>query len=90
MDERFVDLLRSYLPHLGDRPLTEDTRLRDLGMDSIRAVDLLLGIEDAFRISLPDEELTDATFATAGGLWRAVASVLASTGGSSAALGQVS
>jgi acyl carrier protein len=79
VDERFVELLRSFLPLLGDRPLTGDARLRDLGMDSIQAVDLLLGIESGFGISLPDENLTDATFTTAGGLWRAVAALLPSS-----------
>lgn len=74
MDERFVALLRSYLPLLDDGPVAEDARLRELGMDSIRAVDLLIGIEATFQISLPEEELCDETFATAGRLWRAVAS----------------
>jgi acyl carrier protein len=78
MDERFVELLRSFLPLLGTAPLPEDARLRDLGLDSIQAVDLLLGIEDTFQISLPDRDLNDETFATAGGLWRAVAGQLAS------------
>lgn len=73
MDERFVALLRSYLPLLGDHPVAEDVPLRDLGMDSIRAVDLLIGIETTFRISLPEDDLTDETFGTAGRLWRAIA-----------------
>jgi acyl carrier protein len=72
MDSRFEDLLRSYLPLLGDRPLTEDTPLRDLGLDSMQSVDLLFALEDEFGAALPDEDLNEATFATAGSLWRAV------------------
>jgi acyl carrier protein len=80
MDERFIELLRSFLPRLGSGPVPEDTRLRDLGLDSIQAVDLLLGIEDTFQISLPDEDLNDDTFATASGLWQAIAGQLAARG----------
>jgi acyl carrier protein len=72
LDQRFVDLLTATLPLLGEGPLTEDTRLRDAGLDSMQAVDLLFGIEDAFDVSLPDEELNETTFATAGSLWKAV------------------
>jgi acyl carrier protein len=79
VDEGFVELLRSFLPLLGDQPLTEDAWLRDLGLDSIQAVDLLHGIESSFGISLPDEDLTDTTFATAGRLWRAVSALLPSS-----------
>lgn len=80
MDQRFVDLLRSSLPLLGDRPLTADTRLRDVGLDSMQAVELLFGIEDAFQVSLPDEELNDITFATAGSLWQVIQAAQNGTG----------
>jgi acyl carrier protein len=76
VDERLVELLRSFLPLIGTGPLSEETRLRDCGLDSIQAVDLLLGIEDTFQVSLPDEFLHDETFATAGALWRVVAGQL--------------
>jgi acyl carrier protein len=72
VDARFTELLRPYLPVLGDRPLTEDTSLRELGLDSMHAIDLLFAIEDELDVSLPDEDLNDKTFATAGSLWRAV------------------
>lgn len=72
MDPRFVTLLAANLPLAGDRSLAEETRLRDLGLDSMQAVELLFGIEETFGVSLPDEELNDTTFATAGSLWNAV------------------
>jgi acyl carrier protein len=75
MDERFVALLRSHLPLLDDGPVAENARLRDLGMDSIRAVDLLIGIETTFHISMPEAYLTDETFLSVATLWRAVDSV---------------
>lgn len=76
MDERFSELLTSFLPLLGDRPLSEDARLRDLGLNSMQSIDLLFGIEDVFEISLPDEDLNDTTFETAGSLWKAVFAAL--------------
>ncbi|MER5296470.1 acyl carrier protein [Streptomyces pharetrae] len=76
MDERYVNLLRSALPLLGDQPLTADTPLRDYGLDSMQSVDLLFGIEDEFGISLPDEALNEHTFATAGSLWREISAAL--------------
>jgi acyl carrier protein len=76
MDERFVELLRPYVPLLGDSPLTEETRLRDLGLDSMQSVNLLFGIEDEFDITFPDEDLNEATFTTAGSLWRVVSAAI--------------
>ncbi|MGG2460874.1 acyl carrier protein [Streptomyces sp. RGM 3693] len=78
MDPRFTDLLRPFLKHAGTDPLTltPDTDLRRLGVDSMQAIELLFTIEDTFGISLPDEELNDATFATAGSLWQAIAAQL--------------
>ncbi|MFF2809820.1 acyl carrier protein [Streptomyces sp. NPDC058000] len=78
MDPRFTDLLRPFLKHAGADPLTltPDTDLRRLGVDSMQAIELLFTIEDTFGISLPDEELNDATFATAGSLWQAIAAQL--------------
>jgi len=46
-----------------------------LGLDSMRAIELLFALEDAYQVSVPDELLTDATFETAGSLWTAVASL---------------
>ncbi|MFJ9413728.1 acyl carrier protein [Streptomyces sp. NPDC101227] len=78
MDPRFTTLLRPFLKHSGPEEidLTPDTDLRTLGVDSMQAIELLFAIEDTFGISLPDDELNDATFATAGNLWQAIAAQL--------------
>ncbi|MFJ9406873.1 acyl carrier protein [Streptomyces sp. NPDC101393] len=78
MDARFTALLRPFLKHPGpdEIALTPDTDLRALGVDSMQAIELLFAIEDTFGISLPDDELNDATFATAGNLWRVIAAEL--------------
>ncbi|MDR1265306.1 MAG: phosphopantetheine-binding protein [Propionibacteriaceae bacterium] len=46
--------------------------LRDYGLDSKEAVDLLMDLEDEFGVAFPDELLTDETFKTAQSLWRAL------------------
>lgn len=72
MDPRFVELLTPFLKFLRGREITPESRLMELGLDSMQSIELLFAIEDTFGISLPDEDLNDATFATAGSLWRAV------------------
>ncbi|HEY3606568.1 MAG TPA: phosphopantetheine-binding protein [Pseudonocardiaceae bacterium] len=72
MHAQFVDLLMPFLKFVGSNEITEDSRLRDLGLDSMQSIELLFAIEDTFGISLPDEDLTDTTFATAGSLWAAM------------------
>jgi acyl carrier protein len=81
VETRFTDLLTPYLPFLGDRSLDHDSRLRDLGLDSMKSIELLFAIEDAYGFSLPDEDLNDTTFATAGSLWDAVDAVRSTTAG---------
>ncbi|MGW1375998.1 phosphopantetheine-binding protein [Streptomyces sp. NPDC002446] len=78
MDARFTALLRPFLKHAGpgDTVLAPDADLRKLGVDSMQAIELLFAIEDTFGISLPDDELNDATFATAGSLWRVISAQL--------------
>ncbi|MFJ8948330.1 phosphopantetheine-binding protein [Streptomyces sp. NPDC102395] len=72
MDAVFEKVLRDHLPRLREQPLTDDTGLRDLGLDSMKSVDLLFAIEDEMDVALPDDDLNEETFATAGSLWRAV------------------
>jgi acyl carrier protein len=72
MDTRFIRMLRPFLKFSGDEPIEPESDLRKLGLDSMQAIELMFTVEDTFGVSLPDEELTDTTFATAGNLWRAV------------------
>ncbi|WP_079178824.1 acyl carrier protein [Streptomyces humi] len=72
MDPRFVDLLTPFLKFLGDQEITPETSLREHGLDSMQAIELLFAIEDTFAVVLPDEDMNDATFATAGSLWNVI------------------
>ncbi|MFE2375747.1 acyl carrier protein [Streptomyces sp. NPDC059398] len=79
MDPRFTELLSPFLKNAGPDGvvITPETDLRRLGVDSMQAIELLFSVEDTFGISLPDEELNDTTFATAGSLWRVISAQLA-------------
>lgn len=72
MNAEFVALLRPYLKYAGDREICTDSRLRDLGLDSMRAIELLFAVEDTFGVVIPDECLTEATFETGGSLWSVI------------------
>ena len=69
MDAQFVTLLRPFLKYAGDQEITPDSRLRDLGLDSMRAIELLFALEDAYDVVVPDEKLVEDTFETCDSLW---------------------
>lgn len=77
MDPRFTDLLLPLLKFTGDTGIDPDSSLRDLGLDSMASVELLFAVEDTFDITLPEEALSNHTFATAGSLWTAVEQAVA-------------
>jgi acyl carrier protein len=72
VNAEFAELLRPYLKYVGDQEILPDSRLRDMGLDSMRAIELLFAVEDAYGVVIPDEQLTDATFETGGSLWSVI------------------
>jgi acyl carrier protein len=82
LDETFEqtleNVLRMQLPGLADLdgPVPMDTPLSDLGLDSLRAVSLVLDLEDTFEIEFPDEMLLEATFRTGRALRQAITTLL--------------
>lgn len=77
----FEDLVRRHTALLGaDEPLEPGTVLYELGMDSLRSLQLMFRIEQDYQISFPDELLTPETFATPGRLWRIVCDLRAGPG----------
>jgi acyl carrier protein len=73
--QRFLEVL---LRHLGAAQsvadIAGDTSLRMLGLNSMRAVDLVIDLEEELEFVFPDAEFTDETFSTADSLWRTVQS----------------
>lgn len=82
MDPEFARMLRPFLKYVSDAELAAESRLHDLGLDSMQAIELLFAIEDTYGVSLPDDKLVDATFETAGSLWAEVARLRQDAGAS--------
>ena len=75
-ETQFLELIRAHLKYLpAGKQLEPDQNLKALGLDSMAAVDLLLDLEDNYSVTLPDQFLTQETFATAQSLWAAVQQV---------------
>ncbi|QZL04203.1 acyl carrier protein (plasmid) [Streptomyces sp. BHT-5-2] len=73
MDEQFTAVLRPHLPYLpNDRELAPGDGLRELGLNSMQAIEVLFALEDAYGAAIPDDKLNDHTFETAGNLWEVV------------------
>jgi acyl carrier protein len=68
MRQKLHDILRSYLPDVGDGPIPADRSLAELGLSSLASVNLVLDVEDTFDIEFPDAMLSEATFHSAGAL----------------------
>jgi acyl carrier protein len=69
----FVLTLREHVPLLpATGELSPAADLYDLGLDSMRSIQLLLALEDALDISIPDDMLTADTFRTVGNIWTLV------------------
>ncbi len=65
MSARILDLVRAAAPRLSEvagDPLNVD--LKDAGLASVAAVRLMLEVEAAFDVEIPDSELTPQNFAT--------------------------
>ncbi|MFJ8628721.1 phosphopantetheine-binding protein [Kitasatospora sp. NPDC093550] len=76
-DERYEAVLAELLPRLAeDGPLPADRALRTAGLDSMATVELLVRLEEAYQVAIPDEELGPEAFETVGSLWAVVAAQL--------------
>lgn len=61
--ERLIGLVRQILgPPAANRPLPIDARLSDLGMSSIKMVNLMLAVEGEFSIAIPQQDITPENF----------------------------
>ncbi|GLF95634.1 phosphopantetheine-binding protein [Streptomyces yaizuensis] len=75
-DEEYEELLYEVLPRLRAKgPLTDGTSLKAAGLDSLAMVEVLVRVESAYGIAIPDSDLVAATFATPASLWRVVSAL---------------
>jgi len=63
--QRLIALIRQILgPPAAARPLPIDARLSDLGMSSLKMVNLMLALEVEFSIAIPASDITPDNFAS--------------------------
>ncbi|HUP63692.1 MAG TPA: phosphopantetheine-binding protein [Thermoanaerobaculia bacterium] len=55
LEWRILEVVREQKT-LPDIPLTAETPLADLGVDSLDALNILFALEEAFSITIPDEQ----------------------------------
>lgn len=73
MPRSFQETLLPHLPYAEGGELAPTDDLTALGLDSMGVVQLLADLEDRYGLEMPDERLTEETFATVGSLWTTVA-----------------
>ncbi|MEU0486523.1 phosphopantetheine-binding protein [Streptosporangium sp. NPDC006013] len=78
-------ILRAHLPIEDDHAFPVDATLVSLGLDSLRAVNLVLDLEETFNIEFPDSMLTGSTFGTVKDLQEALRSLVGATSGTEGA-----
>lgn len=75
---RVEAIVARHLPDSADAPADPDADLKAAGLDSIRAIALLVEVEGEFGVQFAQERITAATFSSIRNLYEAV---LASTAG---------
>ncbi len=63
LEDRLFDMVRPFAPELPNVPVeARKVGLRDAGLTSLAAVRLMLEIEAAFELAIPDGDLTPENF----------------------------
>jgi acyl carrier protein len=76
--DRLTDIVRGHAPYLPSDPVAAvGANLADAGLTSMAAVRLMLSLEAAFAIAIPDAELTPENFATIAAMQKLVDRLLA-------------
>jgi acyl carrier protein len=80
--ERLITLVRRILGlPAASRPLPIDARLSDLGMSSIKMVNLMLAVEAEFDLTIPQNDITPENFSSISALEMLISRLLESTRG---------
>ncbi|MBO4700031.1 acyl carrier protein [bacterium] len=57
--EKIADVVRSHLALDENVEITPESSLKGMKIDSLDVVEIIMKIEDAFEIEIPDEKLND-------------------------------
>ncbi|GAA3126939.1 acyl carrier protein [Streptomyces rectiviolaceus] len=75
-DPTYEELLGQALPRIAEQGgLTPDIGLKAVGLDSLAMVEVLIQLEGAYGISIPDDDLAPGVFDTPASLWELVTAV---------------
>lgn len=74
--DRYRRILAASLPDVSIDDLEPESRLADLGMESVTLVQLVVQIEEAFDLNLTDDVMTRETFECVDSLWRVIEQLL--------------
>lgn len=67
METKLHAVLRGHMPaDVGPDRLDPDDKLVDLGIDSLRLVELIIALEEEFQVLIPDEEMLAENFQNVG------------------------
>jgi acyl carrier protein len=75
LDQRYLEVLKKYTNVKDINPQCKDS-LKDLGIDSMGSIDLLLSLEKTFSVEVPPYYLTEETFSTVQTLWNVFESLI--------------
>jgi acyl carrier protein len=79
--ERLINLVRNIITQPGvARPIPIDAQLSDLGMSSLKMVNLMLAVEVEFDISISPNDITPDNFRSIGSVERLVSRLIRTTG----------
>jgi acyl carrier protein len=74
MDQRFINIIKNIGELAEDFQIAADLRLKeDIGIDSLKLIDIVLQLEGEFGVDLSEDALAQAK--TVGDLWSEVAQV---------------
>jgi acyl carrier protein len=77
IETKVLSVLYNYLPEAPpEESLLPDDTLVELGIDSLKLVELILGLEESFQIVIPDDDIVAANFDTVGSVSLLVSRIL--------------
>ena len=69
LEDRILGIVRQHLPESGHAVrIGRDEELRSHGLDSMKSISLLLDLENAFQVTIPDDMLVPEGYRTLAGL----------------------
>ena len=56
INRKVLEIISEQVAYEGDSPISEETTLEDLTMDSLDKVEVLMALEEEYNVNIPDED----------------------------------